>query len=325
MNGAIHSWHDWARLACAVLGALSVPAAADDYPSKPIKLVIAFAAGSATDSMGRVLAEGLSQRLKQQVIVENRAGATGTLAAVHVARSAPDGYTLLMTTNSTHGANSYVYKSLPYDPLKDFEAVARTATLPFMLIINPGLPARSTAEFVAYARQHRGELSYGTASTTSLIGAETLNALAATGLVRVTYKSSPQAMLDLVAGRTQVMVADFATAMPQLKAGKVRVLAVTTGRRSLLLPEVPPMSDTIAGFDVTSWNGIFVPAGTPKTIIDRLADETLVVLGAPQTRQRLAEIGFEVDPMPPAQFAPWVREQIGYWGKLVRDAGIEPE
>ena len=163
---------------CAALLLLSaVPQglAADTYPTKPIKLVIAFASGSATDSMGRVIAEALFHRIGQQVIVENRPGATGMLAATQVARSAPDGYTLLMTTNSTHGANSHIYKSLPYDPLRDFQPVVRTATLPFMLVINPSVPANTTAEFIAHAKAHRGELSYGTASTTSLIGAETIN------------------------------------------------------------------------------------------------------------------------------------------------------
>jgi tripartite-type tricarboxylate transporter receptor subunit TctC len=308
-----------------LLSAVPQGFAADAYPTKPIKLVIAFASGSATDSMGRVIAEALFHRIGQQVIVENRPGATGMLAATQVARSAPDGYTLLMSTNSTHGANSHIYKSLPYDPLRDFEPVVRTATLPFMLVINPSVPANTTAEFIAYAKSHRGELSYGTASTTSLIGAETINRLAGTGLVGVSYKASTQAMLDLVAGRLHVMVADFATAMPQVKAGKLKVLGVTTAKRSILLPGVPPMADALPGFDVTSWNGIFAPAGTPKIVISRLARETLAVLETPEIVKRLGEIGFEVDPMGPEQFGAYVREQLGYWGKLVRDAGIQPQ
>lgn len=298
---------------------------AEDYPAKPIKLVIAFASGSATDSMGRVIADALSRRLGQQVVVDNRPGATGMLAAAHVARSAGDGYTLLMTTNSTHGANSYIYRSLPYDPIRDFEPVARTATLPFMLVVNPAVPGSTTAEFIAYAKARRGELSYGTASTTSLIGAETLNRMAGTGMVGVSYKASTQAMLDLVAGRLQVMVADFATAMPQVRAGKLKVLGVTTAKGSALLPGVPPMAHSLPGFDVTSWNGVFAPAGTPKAIVTRLAHEILVVLEQPGIVGRLAEIGFEVDPLGPEQFAAYVREQIGYWGKLVRDAGIQPQ
>jgi len=312
--------------ALALLLAGMVPhTLAEAYPSKPIKLVIAFAAGSATDSAGRILAQALSQQIGQNVIVENRAGANGQIAAVFVARSAADGYTLFMTTNSTHGANPHLYKKLAYDPIKDFEPIARIGTLPFMLVVNPELPANKTAQFVAYAKAHPGELSYGTASTASLVGAETINHLAGLDLVRVGYSSSPQAILDLVAGRLQVMVADFTTAMPHVKAGKLRVLAVTTAKHTSLLPEVPPIAETLAGFDLTSWNGIFAPAGTPKDILARLEHEILDILSRAEIRKKFAAIGFEIDPMNTREFNRYVREQIAYWGKLVRDAGIPPE
>jgi len=312
--------------ALALLLASILPQAlAETYPSKPIKLVIAFAAGSATDSAGRILAQELSQRLGQNVIVENRAGANGQIAAVFVARSAADGHTLFMTTNSTHGANPHLYRKLAYDPIKDFAPIARIGTLPFMLVVNPELQANNTAEFVAYAKAHPGELSYGTASTASLVGAETINHLAGLDLVRVGYSSSPQAILDLVAGRLQVMVADCTTAMPHVKAGKLRVLAVTTAKHTSLLPEVPPIAETLAGFDLTSWNGIFAPAGTPKDILARLEHEILDILSRAEIRKKFATIGFEIDPMNTPEFSRYVREQIAYWGKLVRDAGIPPE
>lgn len=308
-----------------LLTALPLPVSAEVYPSKPIKLVIAFAAGSATDSAGRLLAQELARRLGQNVIVENRAGANGQIAAVLVARSAADGHTLFMTTNSTHGANPHLYKKLAYDPIKDFAPIVRIGTLPFMLVVNPELPANNTAEFIAYARAHRGGLSYGTASTASLVGAETINHLAGLDLVRVGYSSSPQAILDLVAGRLQVMVADFTTAMPQVKAGKLRVLAVTTAKPTTLLPDVPPIAQTLAGFDITSWNGIFAPAGTPRGVVARLEREILDILSRPEIRERFAAIGFEIDPMNTVEFGRYVREQIAYWGKLVRDAEIPPE
>jgi len=308
-----------------LLASLLPQAFAETYPSKPIKLVIAFAAGSATDSAGRILAQQLSQRLGQNVIVENRAGANGQIAAVFVARSAADGYTLFMTTNSTHGANPHLYRKLAYDPIKDFQPIARVGTLPFMLVINPELPVTNTAEFIAYAKAHPGELSYGTASTASLVGAETINHVAGLDLVRVGYSSSPQAILDLVAGRLQVMVADFTTAMPHVKAGKLRVLGVTTAKRTMLLPEVPPIAETLAGFDLTSWNGIFAPAGTSKEIINLLEREILDILSRTEIRKKFAAIGFEIDPMNTSEFGRYVREQIAYWGKLVRDAGIPPE
>jgi tripartite-type tricarboxylate transporter receptor subunit TctC len=312
-------------LAALALSAMAPPAAGEPYPTKPIRMVIPFAPGSATDTAGRIIAQELSQTLGQNVIVENRAGANGQIGAAHVARSAADGYTLFMTTNSTHSANPHLYRRLTYDPLRDFEPVARLGTLPFMLVVHPSLPVNDTAGFVAYARARPGELFYGTASTASLIGAETINVLAATDLVRVYYSSSQQAMGDLVAGRLQVMVADFTTAMPQVKAGRIKVLAVTTAKRSALVPDAPPIGDALEGFEMTSWNGIFVPAGTPKPVIERIARAMLELLAKPEVQRSLAVAGFEVDPMETGPFARYVREQLEYWGKLVRAAGIPPE
>ncbi|MBC8006513.1 MAG: tripartite tricarboxylate transporter substrate binding protein [Prolixibacteraceae bacterium] len=310
----------------ALLFSTPIPQAlAQTYPSKPIKLVIPFAAGSATDSAGRVLAQALSQRLGKSVIVDNRAGANGQIAAMLVAQSPPDGHTLFMTTNSTHSANPHIYKNLPYDPLRDFEPIARIGTLAFMLVVNPDLPVLNTKELIAYAIAHPGVLSFGTASTTSLVGAETINAMAHTKMVAVGYKASPQAILDLVAGRLQVMVADFATAMPQVRTGKLKVLAVTTAKRSALVPGVPAIAETLKGFDITSWNGLFAPAGTPQPIVARLARETLASLAQPDVRDRLAAIGFEVDPLDTATFGRYVREQFDTWGKLIRAAKIQPE
>ena len=304
---------------------LPTPSVADTYPSKPIRLVIPFAAGSATDSAGRILALALSQRLGQSVIVDNRPGANGQIAATVAAQSAADGYTLFMTTNSTHSANPHLYKSLPYDPIRDFEPIARIGTLAFMLVVHPELPVANTKELIAYSVGHPGELSYGTASTASLVGAETINAMGHTDMVGVSYKASPQAILDLVAGRVQVMVADFTTAMPQVRTGKLKVLAVTTAKRSVLLPGVPPIAETLRGFDMTSWNGLFAPAGTPQPIMARLERETLASLAQPDVKERLATIGFEVDPQDSAAFRRFVREQLEAWGKLIRAAKIQPE
>jgi tripartite-type tricarboxylate transporter receptor subunit TctC len=304
---------------------ITVQAQADPYPTKPIRLVIPFAAGSATDSAGRVIAQGLSARLGQSVIVDNRAGANGQIAAVNVAQSKPDGYTILMTTNSTHGANSFLYRSLAYDPMKDFDPVVRVGMLPFMLVVHPDVPAKNMREFLDYARANPGELSYGTSNTTSLVCAEMLNVMAQAGLVGVSYKSSQQAILDLVAGRLQVMIADFATAMPQVKAGKLRALAVTPAKGSKLVPDVPPLSRTLPDLDITSWNGLFVPAGTPREIIDRIEKETLALLAQAEIAGHLATIGYEVDPMSRAQFSRYVPEQIARWGKLIRAANIQPE
>ena len=312
-------------LVAAIALVAAAPGAAQPYPSKPIKLVVPFAAGSATDSVGRILAQELSQRLGQNVLVENRPGANGQLAAAFVAKSAPDGYTLFMATNTTQAANPHLYRTLPYDPIRDFEPIARNGLLPFMLVVTASLPVASTAQLIAYAKSHPGALVYAATNSTSLVGAETINVAAGTDLLRVPYKSSPEAMLDLTAGRLQVMVADFITAIPQVKAGKIKVLAVTTAKRSGLLPEVPALGDTIKGYDLTAWNGLLAPAGTPQPILARMSSETLAILARPEIKQRLAALGFEVDPLGREQFGLYLREQVAYWGKLVRAARIEPE
>lgn len=299
--------------------------AADAYPSRPVRLVVPFAAGSATDSAGRILAQALSQRLGENVYVDNRAGANGQIAAMAVKASPADGYTLFMTTNSSHSANPHLFKSLPYDPIHDYVPVARVGTIAFMLVVHPDVPARTTKEFIAYALANPGKLSYATASTASLVGAETINAMAHTDLTGVSYKASPQAMLDLVAGRLQLMVADFTTAMPHVRAGKLRVLGVTTARRSGLLPDVPPLADTLKGYDLTSWNGLFVPAGTPQPIVAKLERETLAVLAQPDVREKFATIGYDVEPLGAAAFGAYVREQLDTWGRLIRAARIQPE
>lgn len=314
-----------ALFAFCLAGAAGVVAAADAWPAKPVRLVIPFAAGSATDSAGRLFARQLEARLGQPVIVENKAGANGQIAALAVAASPPDGYTLFMTTNSTHSANPHLVKQLGYDPVRDFAPIVRVGMLPFMLVVNPGVPVKTTAEFLAYARARPGELSYGTASTASMVGAETLNVMAGLELVRVGYKSSPQAILDLVAGRLQVMVSDFTTAMPHVKAGKLQVLAVTTANRSALLPDAPAIDETLPGFDMTSWNGIFAPAGTSPAILARLEKDSLQLLADSETKARFAAIGFEISPMGAARFDRYVRGEIAHWGKLVRAANIQPE
>ncbi len=304
---------------------LSAPSIADTYPSKPIRLVIPFTAGSATDSAGRVVAQALSQRLGQSVVVDNRAGANGQIAALLVASSPADGYTLFMTTNSTHSANPHLYKTLPYDPIRDFEPVARVGTLAFMLVVNPELPVGNTREFIAYTLAHPGQISYATASTASLVGAETINAMAHTDMVGVSYKASPQAILDLVAGRLQLMVADFATAIPHVRTGKLKVLGVTTAKPSALLPGVPPIAQMLKGYDMTSWNGLFVPAKTPPEIVARLEKETLAALERTDVKERLASLGYDVEPMNAAAFKRYVGEQLDTWGKLIRAAKIQPE
>ena len=313
------------RAGAAVVASAALPARAQksSWPSKPIRLIVPFAPGSGTDSAGRVLAHELSQRLGQQVLVENRAGAFGQIAAQLVARSAADGYTLFMTTNTTHGANPHLFARLPYEPVRDLVPIARLGTLPFMLVVHPSLPVKTVAQFVDYARRNPDELSYAQASSTSLVAMETIKRLGRISVAGVQYKASPQAMLDLMVGRVQVMVADFATAMPQVKAGKLRVLGVTTAQPSRLLPGVPPIAEALPGFDTTSWNGVFAPARTSAAIVSRLEREILAALARRDIKARLEELGFEVDVLGSAAFGRYVGEQLEHWGRMIRAAGIE--
>ena len=313
-------------LTAALLAVVSSTAWAQGaYPAKPIRIVVPFAAGSASDGAGRLLAHALSERLKQSVVVEPRPGAFGQIAAQAVARSAPDGYTLFLTTNTTHSANPHLYRNLPYDALKDFDPVVRVGRYPFLLVVTPSLPVTNTAQLVAYAKANPAALSYGTPNSTSLVVMETIKRRAQVSIERVQYKSSPEAVLDLSAGRLQVMISDFATAVPQVKAGKLRALGVTTARRSPLLPSAPPIAEALPGIDTAGWLGMFVPAGTPKDVVQRLSRELLEVLAQPDMHARLGSVGVELDPLPSEPFARFVREQIEEWGRLIRAAGIEPE
>lgn len=310
-------------LACV---GFSVAAQTVPYPSSNITLVVPFAAGSGTDGVARVVAERLGTRLGQTVVVDNKPGANAQIAAQFVARAKPDGYTLFMTTNTSHSANPWLVKALKYDPIKDFTPVARLGVLPFALLVNPSLPVHSVQELIDYAKANPDALSYGTPNSTSLVSSETLKFASNIEMVGVPYKSSPQALTDLMGNQIQVYVADLGSAMSTMKTDRVRTLGVSTAKTTPLLPDVPAIGETIAGFDVTSWNGIFGPANMPAEIAEKLNAELQVVLADPDTQQQLAKAGFEVWPSAnPTAFASYVKEQLQLWGKLIQDAGIEAQ
>jgi len=313
--------------ALAALGLAAVPAAvAQTYPAKPITLIVPFAAGSGTDGVARIVAQKLSQRLKQQVLVENKAGASAQIGAEYVAKAKPDGYTLFMTTNTSHSANPSLFKTLRYDPIKDFTPIVRTGELPFAVAVNPALPVKSLQELLDYAKANPGKISYATPNSTSLVASETIKAMAKVDIVGVQYKSSPQALTDLIGGQLEMYVVDLGSGLSTIKSGKVRTLAVTPARGSKILPDAPPVAKTLAGFDLTSWNGILGPAGLPKPIVDRLNAETQAVLAEKEVQDKLANIGFEVWPSKsPEEFAKYVADQLAYWTKLIKQAGIQPE
>lgn len=306
--------------------AASTPALAQNFPDRPVKLVVPFAAGSGTDAVARLTAKHLGDALGQPVLVENKPGANGTIAAEYVAKAAPDGYTLFMTTNTTHSANPSLMKQLRYDPVKDFAPVARMGNLPFMLVVSPSLPIRTVSEFIAYSKAHPG-MSYGSGNSTGIVSGATLARMAGLNLLHVPYKSTPPAMTDVIGGQIQLMFVDFAAGIANVRAGKLRAIGVTTAQPSKLLPDVPPLASVpeLKGFDITSWNGVFAPAGTPAPVIERLNRELVAIVSNPQLASQYNAFGFEPIGSTPGELGKFVSAELDKWSRLVRDAGIKPE
>jgi tripartite-type tricarboxylate transporter receptor subunit TctC len=299
---------------------------ADNYPSKPITLVAVFGPGSASDTICRVIAQPLSAALKESVIVENRPGANGALAAQYVARSAPDGYTLLMGTNSPLSAVPFMMKSVPYDAVKDFASVTRVGSFTLMLVIHPSIPAKNMKELMAYAKANPGRLSFASANTSGIVAGETLKHWAEIDLLHVPYKSAPPALQDLIAGRVSMMFTDLTTGLPHVQSGALRALAVTRLHRSSLFPELPTMDEAgVIGFDMDSWAGIVAPAGTPPEIVTRLNTELRKIIDSPDIKKMLGRVGFEAFSSSPKEMEDTIKVQLGKWGKMVKDAGIHPE
>ncbi|CAN7399518.1 tripartite tricarboxylate transporter substrate binding protein [Pseudorhodoferax sp. LjRoot39] len=294
--------------------------------TQPLTLVVPFAAGSGTDAVARTVGQRLAEKLGQPVLIDNKPGANAQVAAQYVAKAKPDGLTLFMTTNTSHSANPALYKELRYDPIKDFTPIARVGELPFALAVHPAVPAKTLAELIAYAKANPGKLSYATPNSTSLVAMETIKRITGIDIAQIPYKSSPQAMTDLVGGQVQVYVADLGSGMAMLKTDKIRALAITTARESQILPGVPPVGATVKGFDLTSWNGIFGPAGLPKPAVDRINAALQQVLAEPDTQDKLRQLGFEVWPSKtPEEFTQYVADQLAHWGQLIRQAGVRPE
>ncbi len=311
----------WAAIALAT--AVTSSWAQGAYPSAPITMIVPFAAGSGTDAVARAVSQELGKRLKQPVVVDNRAGANAQIAAGMVAKAKPDGYTLFMTTNTSHSANPWLVKSLKYDPVKDFTPIARVGELPFALAVHPSIPAKTVEELIAYVKANPGKLSYGTPNSTSLVASETLRFMSKSDIVGVPYKSSPQALTDLMGGQIQMYVVDLGSGWSTLKTDRVRTLAVTAAKGSKILPNVPAIGKTLPGFDITSWNGIFAPAGTPPDVVNKINTELQAVLADEAVQKQLEQIGFEVWPTKtPQEFAQYVNGQLAYWGQLVKQADI---
>ena len=309
------------RRVAAIAGAVLVAggALAQDYPGRAITLVVPFAVGSGIDPTARIIADELSRSLKQPVVIDYKPGANGAIAAGAVARATPDGYTIFMTTVSTHSANPNLLKSIPYDPVRDFAPLSRVGNLPFMLVVDPKIAAASVPEFVAYVKANPGRLSYASTNAIGLLAGATLKRMADLDLVHVPYRSSPQALNDVMTGRVAMMFVDFALGWPQAKAGNVRALAVTTKERSALMPDVPSMTEAgLPAFDLIPWNAIFAPANTPRPIVQRLNAELRRIISDPKVKERLAGLGFDAFASTPEELDAFVREDRGGPGCLNR-------
>lgn len=319
----------WQKMFCATVLLLcaAVPAHAQDYPSRPVTVVVGFGAGSGTDILARIIAEELRQAFNQPFLVVNKPGATAGIAAELVARSLPDGYTLFITSNSSHSVNPHLYKTMRYDPKKDFTAVGRIADFPFVLVVNPKVPANSPAELVSYVRANPGKTSYAYGNTPGQVAGAALSKLMNLDSNAVPYKSSPAAMADVVAGLEDFMVVDLASSQALVKAGRLRAIAVTTSTRSQLAPQLPTITQTLnlAGFDLRAWTGMFGPAGMPRDVTARLSGELQKILNRADVRSRLLNGNMEPTPQTKAEFESFLADQYNIWGAKIRDAGIEPE
>lgn len=298
---------------------------AQAWPSKPVKLVVPFPAGSATDQVARAIGQELQAALGQPFVVENKAGAQGTIAAEGVAKSAPDGYTLMVTTNTPQAAAPALFKQLRYDPIKDFQPVARLGTISFMLMVSADFPAKTFREFLAHARANPGKLSGGYGSAGSQVSQAMIRSMGKVDFVDVPFKGLPEAITNVLGGQITFTFADLANALAQQKGGKLRGLAVTSEKRSPLAPEVPAIAEELKGYELIAWFALMAPAGTPADIVARLHGAAAKALAKPEVAQRLANLGTDVAPMNPQQLAEFIKSEIAKWGRMAKEAGIQPQ
>ncbi len=298
------------------------------YPSRTIKMIVPYPPGGTTDLLGRLVADQFKSGLGATVIVENKPGAATTLGADQVAKSEPDGYTLLMATSTTLAINKTLYKKLPYDPVKDFAPIGLVAAVPFALIVNPQVPAKTLPEFIAYARSKPG-LAYASAGNGSPqhLGAEMLRTASGIDIRHVPYRGSIPAMLDVVAGHIPFMVVDLQPALQEIREGKVRVLGVTTPKRVAAAPDIPTIAEAgLPGFELVAWQGVVAPAGTPRPVVNALAAQMAALMADPATRERLTKLTLEpLPPSTPDSFAAYIKTEVERWAVIVRNSGAELE
>ncbi|HVF63072.1 MAG TPA: tripartite tricarboxylate transporter substrate binding protein [Casimicrobiaceae bacterium] len=305
-----------------------VPAHAQGtYPNRPVKVIVGVGPGSGADLLARIIAEEFQKMYGQPFIVENRVGASAQIAAAFVKGQVPDGYTLYLTSNTSHSVNPHIFKKLPYDPIADFAPIGGIAYFPFLVAVNPNLPIHTPRDLVSWAHANKGKATYAYGTPTVQIPAEALNKLMKLEALGVPYKSSPAAMTDVMSGEVHFFVTDLASSQAQIKAGKLRAIAVTMAKRSALAPELPTIEESlgIKGYDLAAWTGLFGPAGLPQDIVAKLSAGLLEILNRPDMKDRLLKMGAEATPSNTKDFTALVKQQLEVWGQKVRDAGIQPE
>jgi tripartite-type tricarboxylate transporter receptor subunit TctC len=296
------------------------------FPGKPIRVIVPFPGGSSTDTITRILASSVSQSMGQPLLVENKAGADGAIAAAEVAKAPADGYTLLMATNSPMSAVPAMKKSPPYDPVADFTPITDVGRYTFFIVIHPAVPARTLAELIEHARASPGKLNYATGNTTGIVSTAFFASEARISMVHVPYKGEPQAITDLIAGRVQLMFTSASTSVPHVREGRLRALVTTLPRRSALLPEVPTIAEAgMPQFSVTSWAGLFGPAKLPGDVLARLNREFVAAMGRAEVQAAMDKQAFALSPSSPGELAAFVKEQLESYRRILQAAGIQPE
>ncbi len=313
-------------VAAAAVLSITWAVRAEDYPTRPITITAVFGPASASDTICRIIADKLSPILGQPVIVEDRPGADGALAALYVHHQPADGYNILMATNSPLSADPFLHKDVSYDPVKDFAPITRVGSFTLMLVVDPKLPIHSVAELVAYAKAHPGELSFASGNTAGIVAGDTLSHWAGINILHVPYKTTPPALEDIMGGRVSMMFADFTTAMPHVAAGTLRALAITRIKRSTLYPDLPTMDEAgIKGFNLDAWAGLVAPAGTPPAVIAKLNAALRQVIDSPDVQAKFKKVGFEGFSSTPEELGDFIKVQLGVWGKMVKDANIQSD
>ncbi len=318
-----------ARFAAAatlsLLAAWSGQAVAQAYPAKPLKFVIPFSAGSATDAVGRIIAQAMGEALGQTATVENKAGANGILGAEAVKGAPGDGYTFLVTTSTTQAANVSLYKKLSYDPVKDFTPIGKIGETGFILMVQADFPAKDMKEFIAYGKANPGKLAYGHGSSGSLVSAALLGQMAGLDFLSVPYKSIPPALTDLLGGNLQFAFADVGNAVSQMNGGRLRGLGVTTAKRAGKAAQVPPIGDTVKDYAMGAWFGVMAPANLPADVKAKVGTAFAAVMAKPEVREKIAGVGIDVDYQDSAQLARTIDAEIKKWSGWVKAANITPE